>query len=216
MEARIDKRIYLYCFIVEMPDPSSQEHGRQAAKSAEMRRRICEAAVACLAAEGYHRTSIGKVVARSGVSTGALQHHFPSKLDLTAAVTDFLLSRSVRFFAKMNADDPQQGLGAALRRSWSEQFRSTDYEALLQILVAARTDPDLKAHVAPALEAWRASMEAKLAALHPEGATRREVETTLTISRALMTGLLVHDGLIGDDRRIDHVLAAWGRIADAR
>ena len=127
--------------------------GRQAAKSAAMRRRICEAAVGRLAAEGYHRTSIAKVVAASGVSPGALQHHFPTKLDLTAAVASFLLERSIRFFRKVTGDGSKADLGAALERSWADQFRTTDYEALLQILVAARTDPELKARVAPALEA---------------------------------------------------------------
>ncbi len=181
-----------------------------------MRRRICEGAVACLAAEGYHKTSIGKVVARSGVSPGALQHHFPTKLDLTAAVAAFLLDRSLRFFRKVNAEPSTRGLGAALRASWKEQFQTPDYEALLQILVAARTDEALRARVAPALEDWRSGMERALAELHPEGATRRDVETSLTISRALMTGLLVHDGLIGDDKRISTVLAAWVRMAEAR
>ncbi|MBI1392129.1 MAG: TetR family transcriptional regulator [Alphaproteobacteria bacterium] len=196
-----------------MANVISNAPGKQATKSAAMRRRICEAAVARLAAEGYHRTSIAKVVAASGVSTGALQHHFPTKLDLTAAVAEFLLARSVRYFARINAETEGAGLGQALQRSWIDQFKTTDYEALLQILVAARTDPDLKARVAPALEGWRAAMERELAALHPEGATRREVETTLTISRAMMTGLLVHDDLIGDDRRVAHVLDAWRRIA---
>lgn len=195
---------------------SAEPAGRQAAKSAETRRRICEGAVACLAADGYHKTSIGKVVERSGVSPGALQHHFPTKLDLTAAVAEFLLERSVRFFKQVNAETTTRDLGAALKASWAEQFQTADYEALLQILVAARTDEALRARVAPALEDWRAGMERALAELHPEGATRREVETTLTISRALMTGLLVHDGLIGDERRIADVLAAWVRMADGR
>ena len=188
--------------------------GRQAAKSAEMQRRIYEGATRVLAETGYHNTSINKVVKACAITPGALQHHFPAKLDLMASTAEFLLSRSVRWFAQIKHELSRgpEGLREALFRSWREQFRTAEYAALLEILFAARTDLALKERITPALEDWRTGIERELAALYPDDAPRAEVEVGLTISRALMTGLLVHDGLIGDETRMDDVLAAWNRI----
>lgn len=180
-----------------------------------MRTRICEGATACIAAEGYHRTSISQVVRRCGVSPGALQHHFPTKLDLVVATAEHLLGKSVRWFARTKASvgADRAAFAEAVRRSWREQFRSDDYAALLEIMVAARTDPKLRGRIVPALEAWRASIEAELGAIHPHYHGRAPIEAVVTISRALMTGLLVHDGLLEDEARMDEILGSWIDLA---
>ena len=204
------------------PQPTGAA-SRQATKSAAMRRRLCEAATDCFATGGYHGTSIKAVVDASGASHGALQHHFPTKLDLTAATAEFLLGKSIRWFAavKQQLAGSPQGLAEALRRSWREQFRSPDYAALLEILIAARTDDDLKTRVAPALEAWRTSMDEELAALDANGEDGEAIsahlstrlKSLLTIGRAMMTGLLVHDTLLDDDPQLEATLEAWLQLA---
>ena len=180
-----------------------------------MQRRLCEAATASFAQNGYHGTSIKGVVAKSGASAGALQHHFPTKLDLTGATAEFLLNKSIRWFAAVKeqlADSPES-LAEALRRSWREQFRSADYAALLEILIAARTDAALKARVAPALARWRRGMDAELAALNNTDNVSSTLETLLTIGRAMMTGLLVHDALLDDDAQLEETMEAWLSLA---
>lgn len=190
---------------------------RQAAKSAEARRRICAAAAATIAGIGYHRMTIPEIARRADASVGALQHHFPTKVGLVAATADHLLGRSVRWFARAKADHSgKRRTGAAafadlIARSWREQFMTAEYAALLEILIAARTDPKLKKAVAPALKSWRGAIEAELQELMPEDAAR--LEAVLTISRCMMTGLLVHDGLMGDRARMESVIAAWTAIA---
>lgn len=181
-----------------------------------MRRRIHEAATAHLARFGYHRTSIGKVVEAAAVSQGALQHHFPSKHDLMASTAEYLLARSVKWFARAKLDlaRDRNAFATVVRRSWREQFRSADYAALLEILAAARTDASLRKRVAPALERWRSDIERELAALlSAGGGAARDLEAVLTISRAMMTGLLVHDGLLGDESRMEAVIETFIDLA---
>lgn len=192
---------------------------RKARKSAKTRRRIAAAAAETIARAGYHRTTIPEVARRAGASVGAVQHHFPSKRALIAATADQLLTRSVRWFARAKADlggrrPSRSAFAELIARSWREQFLTAEYAALLEILIAARTDPGLKRAVAPALKSWRAAIEAELKAFMPDDAAR--LETTLTISRCLMTGLLVHDGLMGDRARMESVIAAWTEIAAPR
>jgi len=200
----------------QAPDAVTDVYSRQREKSEAMRLRVCEAAVEQLAQGGFHDASIVKVARRAGVSQGALQHHYPTKDDLIGALADYLLIRSVRWFARARLDiaASPDAFAEIVRRSWREQFKSADFAALLEILVACRTDEGLRARITPALHRWRDAIDAELAELLP--ATTRsaaELDAILSISRAMMTGLLIHDDLIKDDAHIDFVLDQWIRLA---
>lgn len=183
-----------------------------------MRWRLCEAAARRITESGYHKTSIAQIVQDAGVSQGALLHHFPAKEDLVAATAAFLLDRSVKWFAraKKSLVGNPQGFAEVIRKSWREQFQSGDYAALLEILIAARTEPSLKDRVEPALRDWRKKVDAELSELLPGDIRRKQLEAILTISRCLMTGLVVHDSLLGDRARMEGVIAEWLDLLDAR
>jgi AcrR family transcriptional regulator len=50
------------------------------------RRQIMDAAIACFAREGFHRTTMQDIVAESGLSAGAIYRYFPAKEDIVAAI----------------------------------------------------------------------------------------------------------------------------------
>lgn len=200
----------------QAPDAAIDVYSRQREKSEAMRLRVCEAAVTQLAKEGFHGTSIFKVARRGGVSQGALQHHYPTKDDLIVALTDYLLVRSVRWFARARLElaVSPDAFAEIVRRSWREQFKSEDFAALLEILMAARTDPALKRRITPALHRWRDAIDAELAELLPVTTrSAAELDAILSISRAMMTGLLIHDELTKDDAHINFVIDQWIGLA---
>ncbi|MEK7265748.1 MAG: helix-turn-helix domain-containing protein, partial [Pseudomonadota bacterium] len=177
---------------------------------------VCDAATAHLAEFGYHRTSVGKIAERAGVSQGALQHHYPTKDDLVAAIADCILTRSVKWFsiARLELARGPDAFAEVVRRSWREQFCSDDYAAILEILIASRTHPALLSRIAPALARWRSRIDAEIAELLPSTQrTAQELDAILSISRAMMTGLLVHDQLLKDDAHIDFVIDQWIALA---
>lgn len=191
---------------------------RQQEKSAAMQSRICKGAVRCLAARGYHRTSIKQVVEAASVSQGALQHHFPTKEDLMEATAGYLLGRSIKWFQgiKTVLEKDRDAFGEVIRRSWSEQFRTAEYGALLEILTAARTDTSLRKRVAPRLNAWRGAIERELSDLFtPIARDAEELAAILAIGRCLMTGLLVHDGLLDNKCYMDAIIDQWTRMVTA-
>jgi TetR/AcrR family transcriptional regulator, transcriptional repressor of aconitase len=53
---------------------------------ASRRRQIMDAAIACFAREGFHRTTMQDIVAESGLSAGAIYRYFPAKEDIVAAI----------------------------------------------------------------------------------------------------------------------------------
>ncbi len=60
----------------------------QAERYAETRRKIMDATVACIDSFGFPKTTMQKVAREAGFTVGAVQHHFPSKSDLLAAVLE--------------------------------------------------------------------------------------------------------------------------------
>jgi AcrR family transcriptional regulator len=71
--------------------------------TADTRRRILDAALACFLEDGYERTPVARIRARSGTSNGALFHHFASK----EAVAEALYVEAIASF--------QEGLRELLR-----------------------------------------------------------------------------------------------------
>lgn len=60
----------------------------QAERHAQTRRKIIDATVACIDAYGFPKTTMQKVARKADCTVGAVQHHFPSKSELLAAVLE--------------------------------------------------------------------------------------------------------------------------------
>src|SRR5437879_4625405 len=74
--------------MLEVMSPLSQQarpRRTQAERRAHSRASLLQAAIECLAREGYAGTTIGQVVAAAGLSNGAMWRHFRSKAELMAA-----------------------------------------------------------------------------------------------------------------------------------
>lgn len=187
----------------------------QAAKSAAMRAAILQTAVARLAAGGYHATSIKKIAADGGFSIGAVQHHFPTKTRLMAAVVERALERAERYVARwVERDRGRSGLSGLVADSWGEQINSPWYLAMLEVLVAARTDTDLRRAIAPAIRTYFCESEARIAALVERGLDPGRVHFLLTVSRCMLGGFLVQDALAMPPAQIAGFVRRWGAFLD--
>ncbi len=84
----------------------------------ERRTQIIEAAIACLARQGYHHTTMDDIVRASGLSKGTLYWYFPSKEDLFLAILDVWMHelQTATAPADILAPTPQQ------LRAWVEAF----------------------------------------------------------------------------------------------
>ncbi len=67
-----------------------ERKGRQAERSADTTSALLTSARALFGKRGYAAVSVGEVVARAGVTKGAIYHHFRDKRALLAAVVDEL------------------------------------------------------------------------------------------------------------------------------
>lgn len=171
--------------------------GKQRLKTLATRNRIREATIACLARYGYHRTSIARVVDAAGVTPGALQHHFPTKEDLIVAAADMMLEGSIertRRYAAAHRHS-ESALPEFFRVMWTHLMNTDAYRALVEILVAARTDRRLQARVTPTLQRWNKTIDEVVVEIFESvGRGNEDVETLMLMTRSLMRGLTLQEG----------------------
>jgi AcrR family transcriptional regulator len=171
----------------------------QAERVAAMRDRLLDAAIDCLADTGYSGFSTNDVVRRAGVSRGALAHHFPTKADLVAAAADRLVElRAAEFRARFGAIAPERRtVGKALDVLWTF-FEDPSYQALLELIVAARSDDELRPVMATGLRHAAEVTRDVFAEAFPDLAELPFIAETLDAILALYSGLAAQVALDGD------------------
>src|SRR4051794_344236 len=120
-------------------------HRTQEQRRAQTQARLLDATMECLAELGWSGTSTTEVARRAGVSRGAQQHHYPTKMSLVAAALEHLLERHriayERAFAALPEND--RNVAGALDLLW-DTFRQAPSLALMELAMAARTDEALR------------------------------------------------------------------------
>ncbi len=114
-----------------------RERRTHAERTAETRARIMAAVVECIADVGFRCTTASEIVARAGVTWGAVQHHFGGKDGILRAV----LADSFERFAARLSDIETEGLplekrvGLFVDRAW-EHFGSAHFRSTFEILLS--------------------------------------------------------------------------------
>lgn len=188
-------------------------HRTQAQRREQTRTALLDATIDCLVELGYPRTSMQEICARAGVSKGAFQHHFAAKTELMAAAVEHLTTR-----LKQQRVPEVEGLppgparvAAAIDLLW-ESYSGTLATAAMELWIAARTDPDLRAAIRPVDRALGRSTLEQVAALSGE-VPRDKVETLYWLTVNLTRGLALDAELGGDARRRRQLIEEWKRIA---
>ena len=129
--------------------------GRKARRTQLQRRNetqaaILEASIDLLAEKGYAGFSASRVAARAGVSSGAQEHYFPKKNDLISAATRYAMREAVEHAQSLalNATRSTDPVDKFLADSEHFFFRPV-FRAMIEIMVAARSEPGLSRIVNP-------------------------------------------------------------------
>lgn len=170
---------------------TTRERRTQAERSASTRARLLDATIECLHDLGYARTSTPEIARRAGLSRGAQLHHFPTKAELVTNAVEHLFDRRhdefVRAFrGRPAAQDPAE---AAIDILWSMVSGPTFY-AWLELVVAARTDPELREPVAGLTARLTAVVEQTFRELFPAPAAQNPFyDVAPRFAFALLDGL---------------------------
>jgi AcrR family transcriptional regulator len=185
--------------------------GKQEAKSAVAKEKICMAVTRCLAEIGYAETSINRVVSQAGVSKGALQHHFPTKEDLMTATAEQLLHNAT-FYSHNKARDSKGKRSTALNflEAWEKVVNTNEFRALLEILIQVRTDKALRERLSPGLQKWhQQSLLRALDVYQAVDGSDKEVEMLITLNSCMMRGLVIQEQYTEDPALILELMKRW-------
>ncbi|WP_068315762.1 TetR/AcrR family transcriptional regulator [Polycladidibacter hongkongensis] len=198
-------------------DSSGKQKSRQEEKSRRMRREIVNAAISVLHEQGYHRASIKKIAERSAFSQGALQHHFPTKNDLMQHVLERLLRKSVTLTQDWIAEQGGANiqLGALTQSWWRLQIRSPEFLAMVEILVASRTEETLRGRLRHAFEDYMQQISALLARhTNSDEADAADAAMLARVTRCMLFGFITYDGLFLSEEEMEAYVANWAKYLD--
>lgn len=187
----------------------------QQERSAAMRKRLLDATVDCLVRYGYAGTTTTRVTELAGVTRGAQVHHFPTRADLIAAAVRHLAARRAELaFEKIDvvrqATDP---IDAGLDLMWEIHQGPIQYAAV-EMWVAARTDPELRAQLTEVEPEARAALLEFAAAAFGEYADNPRFRYTMYTAFDTVRGLVLLGLSYSDTGQLD---TRWKRAkADLR
>lgn len=197
--------------LCDMSAPAASRVPQQE-RSRATQARLLEATVECLVEHGWSGTTGTLVASRAGVSRGAQLHHYPTKAALVMAAVEHLAERRAGEIRAEGAALPA-GPGRVDRvvDMLAAAFTGPLFVAALEVWVAARTDPDLRAALVP-LEA-RVGREMHRLTVDLIGADERQpgVRETVQATLDLLRGLGVASLLSDDSTRRHALLAQWKR-----
>ncbi|MDN5747404.1 MAG: TetR/AcrR family transcriptional regulator [Pseudonocardia sp.] len=176
-----------------------------------------DAAVACLVDHGWAGTTTTVVARRAGVSRGAQLHHYPTRAELVLAAVEHIgTARFDEVRARAGALPVGPGRTAAVLDMLAALHTGPLFRAMLELWVAARTDPVLREVVVPLeAEVGRETHRLTVELLGADGSrpgVRAAIQQTLDLVRGLGVSALLTD----DTTRRRRLLADWARHLDTR
>jgi AcrR family transcriptional regulator len=194
-----------------------RHHRRHSSRRTQQERRsatqtrLLDATTEALADLGWAGLSTTEVSRRAGVSRGAQQHHYPTKMALVAAALEHLLSRLRDEYQHAYAalPDERRNVEGALDLFW-EMLRQPPAIALLELALAGRTDETLRGLSADLNERVVAIIKEVFHELFPESLPEEMVDTTIRALFALLVGLSLQNSL--DDDAHGHQAAVLAQV----
>ena len=127
-----------------------------AARSEATRKRVVEAAIACIAEEGFQASNLSRIARYAGMTTGAIQHQFGDKTTLLAEVVERGFEQMIDRLARMpGGEDPLAARVSKLVEALWSGYDAAGTRASLEILFAMRGDAAFHEHSIAFLSAMR-------------------------------------------------------------
>jgi AcrR family transcriptional regulator len=177
-------------------------------RSATTRGKLIAAAIDLLYREGYSATTTISVAAKARVSRGAMLHQFPTRAELLLAVADHITAEQSRYRRERlppnKFNSPMERFIASANVSW-EVHSQPSAIALLEIIMATRSDRDLRKGFGPFVKTW--TEKRRLAAVNMAAdlgiADVAKVDAMIGLHQASLRGLAIERMFVQDSSHIE-------------
>lgn len=190
------------------PRPKPKQRRTHAERSAETRARTIAAARDLLYLEGYSGATTLAIRAASGISSGAIQHQFPTKAKLMAAVVAESADWRTDLYreAIRRGKTPREAL-LNLVEAGFESARTPQAIATMEIALARRSDAELARETAPILQ--RFNRRVRLwGHLIRNAAGVPHNDLFRILNNAMIRGLAL-ESITEPDQPIDEAMTIW-------
>jgi AcrR family transcriptional regulator len=184
-------------------------------RRSETQAAILEASIQILIEHGYAGFSASRVAARAGVSRGAQEHYFPKKHDLIAAATRFTMQQAVKHAQSYAGTAKESSDPIAKFLMESEHFFFMPvYRAMIEIMIAARTDRALARIVNPIVQEAREVLNGIWTdTLDRAGYPRQNAQQFIELTHYLLRGLFLASNWLPYKVDRKAVIEAWRELA---
>lgn len=187
----------------------------KAAKGERTRDLIVEAAIHCIGRQGYAAATTEVICKHAGVTRGPLQYYFT---DRTGLIYEAFLRLQRGIVGRYNegaarARTPADFVDALLDVTY-QVCRSEEHYALLEIIIASRSDPALAERLAPQLQTINRQIDARWVQ-HLAGidATPEQIATARYLVIAINRGLAINSLTFSDPDLFEREFALTRRVA---
>ena len=164
----------------------------QKTKSEQTKTAILNAALDCFLAIGFNNTTTEKIAKQANVSRGAMLHHFPQRSDLIQASVRHLHRKRLEAFedtlSKLNENADFTLVGEGIDAFW-DQLQSPLFAVYCELLVASRTDAELKGTLEPATRDFQTAWREKSEGIFPDLAQSEQYGLATALTRYLLEGI---------------------------
>ena len=190
----------------------SDELGRetrwQQRKSLATRNALLDAALQCLAENGYAGCSVHMVASRAGISRGAMLHHYSSKIELMGAVIEYAFYRRMELYLeriRALSDEERLVRNAGIAVSFAIS-QTPEYRAYLECHIASRTDPELRSIFLQRAVLYDSVWRAEVRNVFPEWCDDARLPMLNDFVWAMIDGLALNHDIWADSLRVDAIL----------
>ncbi|WP_157532892.1 TetR/AcrR family transcriptional regulator [Hyphomonas polymorpha] len=183
-----------------------------AERSAATRAKVLAAARDVLFAQGYSGATMLAIRNAAGISLGAIQHQFPTKAKLMAAVVEDFSSRRVAIYAQAirAGGTPRQSMENIIDANL-RMISLPEAAAALEVHLARRSDPELDRELAPISRKFdlRVLRWSRLILRAAGVRDDTKTQTIQLLSNAVTRGLTVEHIRTGDSEAIALATTLW-------
>ena len=177
--------------------------------------RLLDATIEAIAEIGYARTSLGEVCTRSGVSKGGMFRYFESRTALMVGAAEEVARRHIDSARKTSSELGEVPPVVGMLRIIRDRVRSKENTVWHELLVAARTDADLRAGLTPAMTSMIEQIEIVAREFGPtDDYSDAELALLLTTLQHTFDGEAIRRVVVPDEDLEERRLALLAEFAE--
>jgi len=178
--------------------------------------KLLAATIEVLLRDGYSGLTMKEVAKASGVSNGALMHHYANKAELVVEATAMVYEEAIVRGQRMaqTAGAAEKPIEGFITDCLSVYF-DWPFLAALESIVVARTDPDLMARILPVMERYRVTCDdIWMGVFKKAGVPAKRARVLLNLSLNLVRGMGLNRLWQHDDAHYQIYLKEWITMAN--